>query len=72
MLLFIKLYLNKEEKTTYNLIFHQDISANNLYRMKKGKPITTTTLDTLCFVLDCNISDIIAYVSEEEKKYCIL
>ena len=60
--------LFKQGRTEYELIFHQGISANTLYRMKKGKPITTTTLDTLCFILDCNVSDIITYISEEEGK----
>ena len=35
------------------------ISANTLYRMRKGYPITTKTLDTLCFILDCEVSDIL-------------
>ncbi|MBO6127287.1 MAG: helix-turn-helix domain-containing protein [Pseudobutyrivibrio sp.] len=33
--------------------------------MKHSKPITTTTLDTLCFILDCDVSDIIEYIKEE-------
>lgn len=60
--------LFKQGRTEYDLIFHQGISANTLYRIKKGKPITTSTLDTLCFILNCNVSDIITYVSEEKKK----
>lgn len=28
---------------------------------KKGLPITTKTLDTLCFILDCEVSDIIEH-----------
>lgn len=27
--------------------------------MKHGKPITTKTLDSLCDILDCEISDVI-------------
>ena len=38
--------------TEYNLIYKQGISANTLYRMKKGLPITTKTLDSLCFILN--------------------
>ncbi len=57
--------LFKQGKTEYELIFHHGISSNTLYRMKQGKPITTTTLDTLCFVLNCNVSDILEYVNED-------
>lgn len=47
--------------TEYALINKEGISAHTLYRMKKGLPITTKTLDTLCFVLDCDVSDILQH-----------
>lgn len=53
--------LLKKNITEYQLIFKEGISANTLYRMKKGLSITTKTLDTLCFILDCNVSDIIIH-----------
>ena len=51
--------LLKKNITEYSLIYKEGISANTLYRMKKGLPITTKTLDALCFILDCEVSDII-------------
>ena len=53
--------LLKKGITEYYLIFKEGISANTLYRMKKGMPITTRTLDTLCFILDCEVCDIICH-----------
>ena len=50
--------------TEYHLIFKQGISANTIYRIKQGKAITTKTLDELCFILDCQVSDIIEYRKE--------
>ena len=50
--------LLKKNITEYSLIYKEGISANTLYRMKKGLP-TTKTLDTLCFILDCEVSDIL-------------
>lgn len=47
--------------TEYHLIYKEGISANTLHRIKKGLPITTKTLDTLCFVLDCGVGDIIEH-----------
>lgn len=47
--------------TEYELIFKHGLSANTLHRMKKGEAITTKTLDTLCFILDCPVSDILEY-----------
>ena len=52
--------------TEYHLIFKQGIPANTLHRMKHGKAITTTTLDTLCSILNCDISDILIYKPDEE------
>lgn len=51
--------LLKKNITEYSLIYKEGISANTLYRMKKGLPITTKTLDILCFILDCEVSDIL-------------
>ena len=47
--------------TEYNLIFKQGLSANTVHRIKKGLPITTETLDTLCFILDCEVEDILKH-----------
>ena len=58
--------LLKKNKTEYELIFKEGISANTLHRMKKGFPITTKTLDTLCFVLDCEVEDILAHDKDSE------
>lgn len=45
--------------TEYHLIHVEGVSANTLFRMKQGKPITTKTINKLCFILDCKVSDII-------------
>lgn len=58
--------LLKKGITEYHLIYKEGLSANTLHRMKKGLPITTKTLDVLCFVLDCEVSDIICHDREEE------
>ena len=50
--------------TEYHLIYKEGISANILHRMKKGLPITTKTLDSLCYILDCEVSDIIEFIKE--------
>ena len=57
--------LFKKGITEYNLIFKQGFSANTLHRIKKGEAISTKTLDTLCYILDCGVSDIIEFIKEE-------
>lgn len=58
--------LNRRDISTYELIYRQGVSANTIYRMKRGMPITTKTLNDLCFILDCKVSDVIEYVREKE------
>lgn len=36
--------------------------------MMHNKAITTTMLDTLCFILDCEVSDILRYKPDETKQ----
>ena len=58
--------LNKRDISTYELIYRQGVSANTIYRMKRGMAITTKTLNDLCFILDCPVSSIIEYIQEKE------
>lgn len=51
--------------TEYQLIFKQGLSANTLHRMKHGEAINTKTLNVLCEILQCAVSDIIEYVPDE-------
>ena len=60
--------LFKKNVTEYQLIFKEGISANTLHRMKKGLPITTKTLDVLCFVLDCEVQDILFHDKSTDKE----
>ena len=57
--------LLKKNITEYHLIYKEGISANTIHRMKKGLPITTKTLDALCFILDCEVQDIIEHDKNE-------
>lgn len=51
--------LYRKNMTEYQLIHIHGISANTVFRMKKGKPITTKTINKLCFILDCEVEEII-------------
>ena len=51
--------------TEYQLIFKQGMSANTLHRIKHGEAINTKTINTLCEILNCKVSDIIEYVPDE-------
>ena len=50
--------------TTYDLIYKNGMSANTIHRIKNNKAITTNTIDELCFILKCSVSEIIEYVNQ--------
>ena len=58
--------LNARNMSTYDLIYKYGLSANTIHRIKNGKAVTTTTLNELCFILDCSVSDVIEYKKSEE------
>lgn len=58
--------LLEKKITEYNLIFKQGVDAHTIHRMKHGKAITTTTLNTLCEILNCRVEDILEYIPDEE------
>ena len=51
--------------STYALINRHGILPDTIQRLRSGRPITTTTLNTLCQVIDCNISDVMEFVPEQ-------
>ena len=51
--------------TEYYLIYKQGMDSNTIHRMKHGKAITTT-LNTLCQILDCRVEDILGYVPDQD------
>lgn len=72
MISYAPFWKTMEEKgvTQYKLIYHYQISANTLQRIKKSQSINTNTLNLLCLILDCNVSDIIEFEkTEEEQEY---
>ena len=58
--------LKEKGVTEYALIYKHGLPANTIHRMKHGKPITTTTLDALCSILNCKVEDILEYLPPSE------
>ena len=50
--------------TQYRLIKQYNFSAGQIGRLKKNMHVSTHTLDSLCSILNCGISDIVEYVPE--------
>lgn len=54
--------LQRLSETTYTLIKNYRISSSTIDKLRKNKPITTTTINDLCRILGCGIEDIMVYI----------
>jgi len=54
--------LQRSSETTYTLIKNYRISSSTIDKLRKNNPITTTTINDLCRILDCGIEDIMVYI----------
>lgn len=52
--------------TTYTLEVKGKISSSTIRRLKAGESVSTNTLDALCKILKCGVSDVIEFVDDEE------
>ena len=57
---------DRKNVSEYSLIFKYGVPANTLHRIKHGEAITTKTLNTLCEILDCSVSEILEYIPPEK------
>ena len=63
MITFEKLWITMKEKqvSQYQLIKEYGISTGQLDRLRKNMNVNTFTLDKLCQILNCSLSDIAEY-----------
>lgn len=59
--------LNQAGYNTTRIRKEKLIPEATLQNMRKSKPISLTTLDTLCRLLDCQPGDILIYEKEPEQ-----
>lgn len=60
--------MKRRNKTTYDLRFKSkdnNISSSTIRRIKSGESISTNTIDMLCKILNCTVSDIIEYIDTD-------
>lgn len=61
--------LKNSPETTYSLITKHHISSATIDKLRKNKPMNTTTLNDLCIILNCKLENIAQYIpSENDQK----
>ncbi len=61
--------LKSSQETTYSLINRHHISSATLDKLRKNKPLNTTTINDLCRILQCRIQDIAVYIPSETDQF---
>ena len=56
--------MKKTGATTYTLQVKGNISSSTIRRLKANESVSTNTLDALCKILHCSISDIIEFIDD--------
>lgn len=59
--------MQKRGATTYTLQVKGEISSSTVRRLKANESVSTNTLDALCEILDCTVSEIIEYIPNEKQ-----
>lgn len=57
--------LEKSQETTYTLVNKHHVSSAILDKLRKDKPMNTTTLNDLCRILNCRLEEIAVYVPSD-------
>ena len=60
--------LHQSSETTYTLINRHHISSATIDKLRKNKPLNTTTLNDLCRILNCQIQDILQYIPSDDDQ----
>lgn len=60
--------MRKKGVTTYTLREKHGVSGSTVQRLKKNMSVSTNTLDDLCALLDCKLSDVAEYRRANEVK----
>lgn len=60
--------LSQSKESTYTLIKNHHISSSTIDKLRKNKPINTTTINDLCRILKCDVSGILKYIPSENDQ----
>lgn len=58
--------LKKKGLSTYTLRVKFQISGSTVQRLRRNMSVSTNTLDDLCNLLDCPLSDIAEYIPDKK------
>ena len=69
MILYDKLWdtLRQRGVSQYALIKTYGVSPAQITRMKRNESVSTHTIDMFCRILDCQVSDVMEYIPDQDE-----
>ncbi len=60
--------LKESQESTYTLIKKHHISSSTLDKLRKNRPLNTTTINDLCRILNCRVQDVMEYIPSDSDQ----
>ncbi len=60
--------LRSSEQSTYTLINRYRISSSTIDKLRKNRPVNTTTINDLCRILNCPVEAVMCYIPSEDDQ----
>lgn len=60
--------LHDSGESTYTLIKNHHISSSTIDKLRKDKPLNTTTVNDICRILNCRVEDVMEYIPSENDQ----
>ena len=55
----------KKGVTEYSLYTHHNVSRGQLFRLRRNMNVEVNTIDKLCNILECDISDVMEHIPDD-------
>ena len=60
--------LKRSKESTYTLIYKHHLSSSTIDKLRKNKPVNTTTINDLCRILECSVEQVMMYVPSDKDQ----
>ena len=60
--------LRNSTESTYTLIKNHHISSSTIDKLRNNKPVNVTTINDLCRIFSCSVSDVMEYIPSEDDQ----
>ena len=60
--------LRRSGESTYTFIKNHRVSSSTIDKLRKDKPMNTTTINDICRILNCRVEQIMEYIPSDNDQ----